>query len=94
MRSFDRRLDGDETGVYVFVLEDSETLRCVGTSLILAKTGVPGAPYYWFECSTEERRSAALDKRFALADPRWRGYRVANEQILVAEKFVVRDNIL
>ena len=64
LRSFAGQLDEDETGVYVFVLEDDEIARCVGTSLILAKTGVPGAPYYWFECSTEERRSVELDKRF------------------------------
>lgn len=63
-RSFANRLEGGETGVYIFVLEDSEAGRCVGTSLILAKHGVPGAPYYWFECSTEERRSVELGKRF------------------------------
>ncbi len=51
-------------GVYVFVLEDSEAGRCVGTSMILAKHGVPGSPYYWFELSTEERRSDELGKRF------------------------------
>jgi arginine N-succinyltransferase len=64
LRSFAGLLQGDETGVYVFVLEDTEAARCIGSSLILAKQGVPGAPYYWFECSTEERRSAELGKRF------------------------------
>ena len=52
-------------GIYVFVLEDSEARRCVGTSAILAKHGVPGNPYYWLELSTEERRSDQLGKRFA-----------------------------
>jgi arginine N-succinyltransferase len=52
-------------GIYVFVLEDSEAGRCVGTSMILAKHGVPGNPYYWFELSTEERRSDELSKHFA-----------------------------
>jgi arginine N-succinyltransferase len=51
-------------GVYVFALEDTATRRCVGTSLILAKVGRPGAPYYWMEVSSEERRSVELDKRF------------------------------
>jgi arginine N-succinyltransferase len=32
--------------------------------MILAKHGVPGNPYYWFELSTEERRSDELGKRF------------------------------
>jgi arginine N-succinyltransferase len=50
--------------IYFFVLESSETGRCVGTSMIIAKHGVPGAPYYWFEVSTEERRSRQLGKRF------------------------------
>ena len=35
----------------MFVLEDREAGRCVGTSLILAKTGRPEAPYYWLEVS-------------------------------------------
>jgi arginine N-succinyltransferase len=64
LRSFAGCLQADESGIYVFVLQDTETRRCIGTSLILAKHGVPGAPYYWFECSTEERSSAELGKRF------------------------------
>ncbi len=55
---------GQQRGVYVFALEDSEAARCVGTSTILSKHGVPGSPYFWFELSTEERRSAELDRRF------------------------------
>ena len=56
--------EGWQSGVYVFVVEDTETRRCVGTSTILAKRGVPGAPYFWLEVTTEERRSAELDRRF------------------------------
>ena len=51
-------------GVYVFVLEDSDARRCVGTSAIVAKNGRPGAPYFWLAVTTEERRSAELNKRF------------------------------
>ena len=61
LRSF---ASGDPHGIYVFVLEDSAAKRCVGTSMILAKHGVPGMPYYWFELSTETRRSVELRKRF------------------------------
>jgi arginine N-succinyltransferase len=50
--------------IFVFALEDRDTGHCVGTSLILAKHGVPGNPYYWCELSTEERRSDELGKRF------------------------------
>jgi len=49
---------------YVFVLEDLEQRRCVGTSLILAKNGRPEAPYYWLEVSSEERFCPELKKRF------------------------------
>jgi len=51
-------------GIYVFVLQDLEQGRCVGTSMALSKTGIPGFPYYWLEVSSEERRSAHLGRRF------------------------------
>jgi arginine N-succinyltransferase len=68
-RSFEERLGSEkseiqETGIYVFVMEDAEAARVIGTSMIMAKHGVPGHPYYWFEVSSEERSSAELDKRF------------------------------
>ena len=65
LRSFARALQADETAVYVFVLEDEASKRCVGTSMILAKHGVPGAPYFWLEVSQEERQSVELDKHFS-----------------------------
>jgi arginine N-succinyltransferase len=52
------------SGKYVFVLEDTDAGRCVGTSTILAKHGTPEAPYYWFEVSLEERRSTELGLHF------------------------------
>ena len=64
IRSFTCQLEAGEPGTYVFVLEDLETGRCIGSSMILAKHGVPGAPYFWFEVSTEERRSNELGKHF------------------------------
>ncbi|HIG70788.1 MAG TPA: arginine N-succinyltransferase [Myxococcales bacterium] len=63
-RSFGQQLASDECGVYLFVMEDAEAQRVVGTSMVMAKHGVPGHPYYWFEVSSEERRSDELDKRF------------------------------
>ncbi len=63
VRSFERGTQG--RGIYVFVLEDTEAGRCVGTSMILAKHGIPGSPYFWFELSTEERHSDELGKHFA-----------------------------
>jgi len=64
LRTFGGRLEGGEPGLSVFVLEDREVKRCVGTSMILHQHGVPGSPYYWLEVSSEERRSVELDRRF------------------------------
>ncbi|MEE8507623.1 MAG: arginine N-succinyltransferase [Myxococcota bacterium] len=64
LRSFGRQLDDWREGIYVFVLEDADTARCVGTSTILAKQGRLGVPYFWLGVTTEERRSAELDRRF------------------------------
>ena len=46
-RSFADAVDDWRAGVYVFVLEDTVSQRVVGTSMILAKHGRPGAPYFW-----------------------------------------------
>jgi arginine N-succinyltransferase len=64
LTSFADTIDDWRERVYVFVAEDSETRRCVGTSTIIAKNGRPGAPYFWLAETTEERRSAELGKRF------------------------------
>ena len=62
--SFADDLSDWREGIYVFVLEDSDAHRCVGTSAIVAKNGRPGAPYFWLAVTTEERRSAELGRRF------------------------------
>lgn len=62
--SFAGRGEARSEAVYVFVLEDLETRRAVGTSTILAKHGTPDAPHYWLEVSTEERRSEQIGRRF------------------------------
>ena len=68
-RSFAAALGAGEPGpdpraaVFVFVMEDLSSGHCIGTSLIRAKVGRPGEPYYWLEVSSEERRSPELGKR-------------------------------
>ncbi len=64
MRSFSGELDDPSEALHQFALEDRDAGRVVGTSLVVAKHGRPGAPYYWLEVSTEERRSAELGVRF------------------------------
>jgi len=62
--SFADAIDDWRDGVYVFAFEDTQTARCVGTSMILAKHGRPGLPFFWLTETTEERRSAELDRCF------------------------------
>ena len=64
VRTFENRLGDEDRAISVFVLEDLETARIVGSSLILHKIGTPGSPYFWLEVSEEERRSVELDRRF------------------------------
>jgi arginine N-succinyltransferase len=64
MRSFAGDLDDARDGVYVFVLEDTEAGRVVGTSMIIAKQGREDSPFYWLELSSEARSSPELDRRF------------------------------
>ncbi len=63
-RSFAGEIGDWRDGFYLFMLEDSTASRCVGTCMIRAKHGTPAAPYYWFDVSTEERRSTELGKHF------------------------------
>ena len=63
-RSFAGELGDWSEGIYLFVLEDTDAGRCVGTCTILAKHGRPGKPYFWLEVTAEERRSAELGVRF------------------------------
>ena len=61
LRSFAGKLADWREGIYVFVLEDTDAGRCVGTCTILAKHGRPGAPYFWLAVTEEERRSEGRD---------------------------------
>lgn len=70
--SFAGRTAHWRAGVYVFVMEDLEQRRCVGTSTIIAKHGTPASPHYWLELSSEERDSAELGRRFVHAKLRLR----------------------
>lgn len=64
IQSFSGSLSDWREGIYLFVLEDTDAGRCVGTSTILAKHGRPGAPCFWLAVTHEERRSNELGKRF------------------------------
>jgi arginine N-succinyltransferase len=49
---------------YIFVLEDLDGGRLVGTSMIHAQHGTRRAPHIFFEVFADERYSATLDRHF------------------------------
>ena len=63
-RSFAGAIADWRDGLYVFVLDDEQAQRCVGTSMLIAKHGRPGNPSYWLAESREERHSHELGRRF------------------------------
>ena len=49
---------------YLFVLEDLEAQRVIGTSMILAQHGTRRAPHIFFRVENDERYSYTLDRYF------------------------------
>jgi arginine N-succinyltransferase len=64
IRSFSGDMESPRRGAYLFVLEDTESGRVIGTSSIMAKIGHPDTPYYWLAVTTEERQSSEVDRHF------------------------------
>jgi len=63
-RSFTGEIQNPRLRQFVFVLVDREKDRIVGTSMILAQLGRPGAPYVYFDVFDEEKYSATIDRHF------------------------------
>lgn len=49
---------------YLFVLEDTEVQRVIGTCLILAKHGTPQEPHYYFKIAEKRHQSQGLGVGF------------------------------
>jgi arginine N-succinyltransferase len=49
---------------YVFALEEIESGRVVGTSMVIGQLGRRDAPYIYFDVRSEEKYSNSLDKHF------------------------------
>lgn len=63
-RSFSGALKDPRRREYVFVLEDLEAQRIIGTSKILAQLGRRDAPYIFLDVIVEEKYSQTLDRHF------------------------------
>ena len=62
-RSFTGELPGADRE-FVFVLEDLEQKRIIGTSMIYAQHGTKRAPHIFFRVESDERYSVTLDRYF------------------------------
>lgn len=63
IKSFAGKLTKEESE-YLFVLEDLDAGRVIGTSLILAKHGTPKYPHYFFRIIEKKRQSSNLGVGF------------------------------
>ncbi len=63
-RSFRGAISTREEGRYLFVLEEQETQRLVGASMIIAKHGTPDSPHFYLEMATDQRYSKSLKQMF------------------------------
>lgn len=58
--SFAGKIKAKSEGLYLFVVEDLETERVVGTSLVIPKHGTKDEPHYYFKISKKEHFSSDL----------------------------------
>jgi arginine N-succinyltransferase len=63
-KSFSGSIKDSRRHEYVFVLEDIENNRAVGTSMIFGQLGRRDAPYIYFDVRSEEKYSSSLDTHF------------------------------
>jgi arginine N-succinyltransferase len=64
-RSFNGEVKDLARRDYVFVLEDLQAKKIIGTSMIIAQLGRRDAPYIYVDVHDEERYSHTLDKHFS-----------------------------
>lgn len=62
--SFAREIEDPKRREYVFVLEDRDQGRVVGTSKVLAQLGRRDAPYIYLDVFTDEKYSSSIDEHF------------------------------
>ena len=63
-RSFAGKIKNPMEREYLFVMEDTDEKRIIGTSQIIAQHGTREAPHIYYDVLDEERYSASVDKLF------------------------------
>jgi arginine N-succinyltransferase len=63
-RSFRDQLKNKMDGKYIFVAEDVETHRVLGTSMIATQHGTVESPHFYFEVGSEEKFSQTISTGF------------------------------
>jgi arginine N-succinyltransferase len=62
VKSFSGKIKDPKDREYLFVLEDTDREKILGTSLIIAQHGTREAPHIFYEVSEREHYSASIDK--------------------------------
>ena len=63
-RSFDGRIREPFEREYLFVMEDAQKGRVIGSSLIIAQHGTRDAPHIFFDVYEKEHYSSSVDRHF------------------------------
>jgi arginine N-succinyltransferase len=63
-RSFKDQLKNKMDGKFIFVAEDLESHRVLGTSMIAAQHGTTESPHFYFEVASEEKFSETIQTGF------------------------------
>ncbi|MBL7715971.1 MAG: arginine N-succinyltransferase [Bdellovibrionales bacterium] len=63
-KSFRGKISKKANRKYIFVAEDLETKKVVGTSLIAPQHGTPESPHFYFEVGSEQRFSQTIGTGF------------------------------
>jgi arginine N-succinyltransferase len=64
MLSFSGEIEDPIEAKYIFVAEDVESKKVLGTSMIAAQHGTPEAPHFYFQVGTEEKYSETINTGF------------------------------
>lgn len=64
VESFKDKLSNKHEGKFIFVAEDVESKRVLGTSMIASQHGTPESPHFYFEVASEEKFSETINTGF------------------------------